>query len=184
MAEEATQKEEKKDSLPIVINPSYVAVFVHKYWITLVIFIVSLILPVLSYTNMLKLEPMILLTLVGLALSMLVIVLMHAKLYQIVTTYEIHKASVIKRYGIIRKRTVNAPMEMITDMSIERDIVDHLMRTATLLVNTAGTNEYAVHIKYVSRNDALWMQDRIMELRKRARRYHGPEAPRPNVPPQ
>ncbi|MFH1448046.1 MAG: PH domain-containing protein [Candidatus Micrarchaeota archaeon] len=157
------------DRLPIIVKPKFRAIFIHKYWIVLLIVLVSLALPLLNYFEIIPLDVNIILIIIGMCFMLLFLVLIHTKLYQMVTIYEVNRGSVVKKYGIVHKRTLNVPMDMVTDLSIERDIPDHIMHTSTLLVNTAGTNEYAIHLKYISLEYARWLHEKIVELKKAAR---------------
>ncbi len=166
-----TRGEHKKDAdiYPIVTRPKFKAIYIHKYWIVLLVVLIALSLPLIVASGAVEVPSEIVLVAIGACFLFFLLSVFHTKLYQMVTIYEININAVVKRYGIIRKRTLNVPMEMVTDTSIERDIPDHVMGTATLLVNTAGTNEYAIQLKYISLSYARHLHDKIVELKRKAR---------------
>jgi uncharacterized membrane protein YdbT with pleckstrin-like domain len=170
MEEDSEPLQTEQSESIIRVNPWYWAIFIQKYWITAVMFVVTLVLLVLVFFGVVQLDFVFAVALTGLTFCLLATVLLHSFLHQVFTIYEIGKSSVVKRHGIINKKTISAPIEMITDLSLQRNVLDHLLGTATLLVNTAGSNDYAIYIKYVSLKNANFMNARIVELKKENRK--------------
>ncbi len=165
----AKPKKVQEKSISISVSPSFWGVFINMYWILILAFIAAVSIYSLAVSGMFVTNADVVLALAALTSVFLLFALLHSKLYQIFTTYELDEKCIIKRSGILHNRTLDVPLEMITDLAIRRGIADHITHTGTLLVDTAGTNDYTIYARYLKLQDAEWLNNELIELKSKLR---------------
>ena len=148
------------------VKPEFRPIFIKRYLFILVLFSVSLLLLALSFFKLVQIEFVLLLLLNLFFLAVLLGAALHSALERRFTSYEINENVVLKRHGIVNKRSLSIPLEMITDLAVKRDILDQGLESATLLVNTAGTVDYTMHVRHISVENAIWMNNEIVKYKK------------------
>ncbi len=156
----------RKIAEKVRVKPEFRPIFIKRYLFILVLFPVSLLLLLLSFFNLVQIEMFLLLLLNLFFFVVLLGAALHSSLERVFTSYEINENVVLKRHGIVNKRSLSIPLEMITDLAIKRDILDQGLESATLLVNTAGTVDYTMHVRHISVENAVWMNNEIVKYKK------------------
>lgn len=126
------------------LHPDRMKVFVRKYWFAAVFFIImviggfAMLLQDVPYNNDAALGMWLL------GVAVLVACSAHTVLYCDSTMIYLEKEEVVLERGILEKQKVRVALHMITDTKLERDILDKMLGTAVIMINTSGTSGYEI----------------------------------------
>lgn len=90
--------------------------------------------------------------------------LVHSKLHEMVTSVALEDNKVVHESGIFKHRKNSLQMSMVTDSLVTRSVLDRMLGTCTLHVNTSGTSAYEVVCDALDVKEAEKMNELLHEL--------------------
>ncbi|MFH1470815.1 MAG: PH domain-containing protein [Candidatus Micrarchaeota archaeon] len=161
------EKGPENHELPKRFFPKYWAIFVHKYWLVLLLIPVFLVWSVLEFFGIISFGLGHALIALGASLALTAGCMVHTKLHKDFMYYELTNNAIVMKRGIINRNTLSVPIEMITDLAIHRNVEEHLLETAVIMVNTAGTGiGYTIKMRYLRVEEARWVHAKLLEMKK------------------
>jgi membrane protein YdbS with pleckstrin-like domain len=157
---ESTYKE-----LPFVIKPYYWAFFLSQYLAVIVLLALSCLLFALNILGLIVLEQLMIFGSILLSGALFLLALIHAKIRLIFMKYALDRNAVIKQWGVVRRNTFNIPLEMVTDVGIKREMLDHLTGTGSLVINTASSAG-VVGFPYILLKRSHEMEQKVLSLKR------------------
>ena len=119
------------------IRPRFIGYFLAHY-----LFVVPLavVLAALALMNVGEMEFFF----IFLAVLVLLFSIAHSKAHEMVTSIYIDDNKFVHESGILKNKKNSLPISMVTDSLITRSVLERVLGTCTLNVNTSGTSAYEV----------------------------------------
>ena len=148
--------------LVMKIRPSVLGFYVKHYYTTTIIALIAVIGGIYALVLANSFE----FALVGFAIGVFLIILgvVHAIMNKKTTVLFISKEEIVYEHGIIEHHKRVAPVHMITDSFVHRSLLDKILKTADLRINTSGTSTYEIDIEDYDHKDIEMIHKMIYNL--------------------
>lgn len=150
---------EKEDEF-FLAHPSRRAYFVQNYFLVVFIFAMAIFVEIAALIGIIE-NTVIVLLLLFFALILMIISIGHTILHCKHTFVMLEKYKISYETGIINRKRKVVPLDHITDTSMEQNVIDLLLGTATLNISTAGSRSYEITASCLKYEAAAYIHEKI-----------------------
>lgn len=99
-----------------------------------------------------------------LAVLVLLFSIVHSKAHEMVTSVALEDNKIVHESGIFQHKKNSLPISTITDSAITRSLLERMVGTCTMHVNTSGLSGYEVVCDALDANEAEKMNSLLHEM--------------------